>query len=258
MSRLLINADDFGLHPLINEAVLRCLAERRVNSVSVMTNAGFVDYSVLEDVQKSGAFVGVHLAWVRSKWLTADYDIFGWKEFAWKLFSKGAAFQEHLKKEAEAQIRRMSERGIIPDHLDSHQHVHHFPKVWQITEELASRFGIKRVRCCKAAATATAKKGFSGVLLDMMAARCFNPDRHFYAAGLRFTGNYSIDRIASELQACVGRDTELIVHPAMETSELDRLLPDWKFDWKKEYEALMNHRLPEIIAQMGFCLAQRH
>ena len=257
MNHLLINSDDYGLHPLINDAVQRCVDRGIVNSVSVMANADYIDYGVLKYFQLKGNFVGVHLSWLGSKWLTAAYDIFSWKKFAWNLLSGGTQFRNAVRIEAEAQIERFTGNGIIPDHLDSHQHVHHFNEVWQITKELSLHHGIKRMRCCKTVNRELAKEGISGAILNRMARTKFNSDEHYFIAGLKNSGHYSFEEIENELKISAGVNTELIVHPGLETDALDKRFPHWHFDWRKEYDAIMDERLPGVVARNGFSLRKR-
>ncbi len=257
MNKLLVNADDFGMHPLINESVVRLAESGAVNSVSVMTNAAFADYSTLRALQQNGIFVGVHIAWVRSNWLTDCREIFSWRAFAAKLIASGEKFKRDLDAEAKAQIERLLENGIVPDHLDSHQHVHHFPAVWKIMQELSAHYSIRRIRCCKAATSEMQRRNAGGFFLQRLAAHYHHPVEHFYVAGLKYPGNYSFDKIASELTASHGYDTEFITHPAMETETLHQLYPDWRFNWKKEFHALHDERLPELIAACNFYLPKR-
>ena len=39
--------------------------------------------------------------------------------------------------------------GVVPTHIDSHQHVHMRPALYRIFEEEARRFGIERIRFCR-------------------------------------------------------------------------------------------------------------
>ena len=258
MKRLLLNADDYGLHPLINEAVETGVERRALNSVSVMTNAAFADYSVLKNFQRNGVFVGCHLSLVRSAWLTENINIFGWKEFRWRMFIEGKAFLARLKKEAASQIELLLANGILPDHLDSHQHVHHFPSVWNLVDELRSQFNIKRVRCCQAPIAAPRKNGISGWMLHRYAGSVFDLQNHYYTAGLKHAGNYSFEKFETELAAAGNGDVEFILHPAINTAVLEKIYPDWKFDWGVEFQTLMDTRLLHAISKCNFYMPQRN
>ena len=45
-----------------------------------------------------------------------------------------------------AQVERVRAAGIVPSHLDSHQHVHWLPPYWPILRAVARRTGLRRVR----------------------------------------------------------------------------------------------------------------
>jgi len=257
INKLLITADDFGLHPLINEAIVRCVEKGTVNSVSVMANADYSDFNVLKEFQKQNIFVGVHLSWVGCKWLTDNIKIADWKDFSIKLFTGGKNFRDKLKTEAIAQLTLFNENGILPDHIDSHQHVHHFKDVWLLTHELSLQFKINRIRCCKVANKALTKNGVTGFLFNKIASARFNPEKHFYAAGIKHAGKYSFEKITQEMSESSGVSTEFIFHPAMSTSALEKIYPEWQFDWKLEYDALMDNRLSSVITEYNFSLCKR-
>lgn len=257
MHQLLINADDYGLHPLINSAIHACAEKGRVNSISVMTNASSVEYTALRELQNKGVFVGVHLSWVRSGWLTGKHALFGWRAFAEKLLFGGKRFLHDLHTEAEAQINRLADNGIIPDHLDSHQHVHHLPGVWTIAESLAKQYGINRIRCCKTTSASLQRKGVAGKVLHRLSSEKFNSALHFHVAGMRNTGNYSFEKLLAELRETKGSNTEFILHPGSETQTLHELFPDWGYHWKGELDALLDARLPEAISACNFSLPKR-
>ncbi len=72
--------------------------------------------------------------------------------------------------------------------------------------------------------------------------------------GIKHSGNYNIDLLKQELEISSGTDTELIVHPGLNNSQLTQRYGHWHFNWETEYNALMQPMFLQIIHQTGFRL----
>jgi predicted glycoside hydrolase/deacetylase ChbG (UPF0249 family) len=59
---------------------------------------------------------------------------------------RASKIYKQIRTELEAQLMLMLERGFRPTHLDSHQHFHMNPQIFEIVDELAVRHGINTVR----------------------------------------------------------------------------------------------------------------
>ncbi len=255
MAVLLVNADDFGMHGAVNEAIAKCVEFGTVNSLSVITNGAAPDYALLKYLAQKRIYTGIHIAWVCEPWITGNDFFYDWPNILPKFLRAGKKFRLQMQHEAEIQIIRMIENGFTPDHIDSHQHVHHLPGVWELMLELKEKYNIKRIRVAKAKNNSTLRKNIPGLILNTIASGKSTGTLEFYCAGIKHAGNYNLPLFARELQACNGTDTELVVHPGTSNPILNQLYSRWGFNWEKEYHALLSHDFMLHVKENNFTLA---
>jgi chitin disaccharide deacetylase len=249
MGRIIINADDAGLHPSIDAGIQQCISAGVVNSISVITNSPQVNFDLINQWNKT-VLTGVHLSWLGVPWLTRPYFFFSWKEFLSAFIFKGPQFRAQVLEEGREQIKMLQSQGVSVAHLDSHQHVHHFPVLWDYCLLLQREFGIPRIRCAKT------KKGYSktslsGFSLQLMAAAKSAPGS-FICAGIQHAGNYSREQLENEMQAYAGNNVEFVVHPGVNNYALNKHFAHWHFDWEKETRALLALDVKKLAAENGF------
>jgi predicted glycoside hydrolase/deacetylase ChbG (UPF0249 family) len=250
MAELIVNADDFGLHAAVNMAIEKCVEFGSVNSVSVIANGLAPDYALLKQFAEREIFTGAHLTWVGEPWITDSVLIADWRQLARRLFLGGKAFREKMRAEAEAQINCLVDNGVSLDHIDSHQHVHHFPGVWDIALGIKEKYNISRIRTAYVKDTSLARPGIEGFVLNYLAKR----KAVLPCAGIKHAGNYDVNLLVNELNTCAPFNTELIVHPGTDNTALNQLYSSWHFDWEKEYAALLKPEFMKAIAEHGFYL----
>ncbi len=255
MANLLVNSDDFGLHPSVNEAIENCVQFGSVNSISVITNGSAPDYELLRKLYVK-TFIGLHLTWVGEPWLTQKIFIPDWKALLKKVMLGGSRFRNQLLEEAKAQMQELLQNGIVPDHIDSHQHVHHFPFLWDIVLNLQHKNRISRIRVAHVKSPGLMRMGVAGFGLNIRASMIQQP-AGFYAAGIRHAGNYNGKLLSAELRLAAGADTELIVHPGTDNNALDHKYGHWKFDWEREYAILTSNDFTKLISDNGFKLMKK-
>ena len=136
--RVLVCADDFGLHPAVDDAVVELAACRRLSAASCLVDGpSFAGNAA--GLLASGLQCGLHL------------------NFTERLGSEGlflplgrlirACWLRRLDPlEVGGQIRRQLDHyeavmGRAPDYVDGHQHVHQFPQIREaLIRELDSRY----------------------------------------------------------------------------------------------------------------------
>ena len=256
MAKLLVNADDFGLHHSVNEAVSEGVARGVINSVSVMANGRALDCALLQQFQQKDVAVGAHLTWVGEPWLSTGLWLADWQQFLTRLVWNRRAFLQALRIETKLQLQTLLDKGIKLSHIDSHQHIHHLPVVWRMVNQLQADYAISRVRVAYTGRPELGRSGVSAQLLATLASHWFDKNQHVYCAGIRHTGHYTPELLAEELRLCAGLDTELIVHPATSNADLQTLYPEWGFDWAKEHAALSSEVFREAVQHHGFSLSR--
>ena len=59
--KLLLNADDFGLTRSGTDAILDCVDNGPLNSVSILANGASFEYAIAELVKRPGLTAGIHI-----------------------------------------------------------------------------------------------------------------------------------------------------------------------------------------------------
>ncbi|HSU29356.1 MAG TPA: ChbG/HpnK family deacetylase [Chitinophagaceae bacterium] len=152
MSRLIVNADDFGFSTSINKAVIDSLETGIVNSASLMTNTpGFREAAELAKEKGFADRIGVHINLTEGKpvsnfnharYLTEDGS---WNKTAVMDLRRwnNKKIRDDFSEEIIAQIGAMEKSGMRPSHINSHHHVHTFPALFQIFLSICRSRGYK-------------------------------------------------------------------------------------------------------------------
>lgn len=153
-TRLIINADDYGLAPAISQGIRDTIEAGRVTSLSILANFSGLREEVarIKDYEVSR---GLHLNLTEGKPLVRQ----GWPP---GFLNAAGSFKSYLHvgraylsrklpliiiaSEFEAQMTRLHECGAKVDHIDSHQNIHLLPPVAKLVVDLATGYDVKWVR----------------------------------------------------------------------------------------------------------------
>ena len=157
MIALIVNADDLGSNAERDRGIFEAYREGVVTSVSLIAN-GPTFLSAAEHVRQLDVPTGVHLNLAEGyalsgeiKGLTDPHGSFPGKKRLREYLTAGSCDPHALRRELAAQIERVLEHNITPDHVDSHQHCQLFPCLSQIITELTSKYGIRAMRSIRPA-----------------------------------------------------------------------------------------------------------
>jgi len=153
--RLLLNADDLGYTPAINQAIIELFALGRLSSTSLLVNMPY-SRSAVQDLQAHPDLgVGVHLNLTKGSPLllpkqipslvNAMGEFWPTKVFYARVITGQIKIHE-LEAELRAQIEQVLDHGIRPTHLDSHSHWHLLPFLWRLVAKLAESYQIPGLR----------------------------------------------------------------------------------------------------------------
>lgn len=158
MRRLIINADDFGLTPGINRAILTAHLEGVVTSTTLMANAAGFDQAVTTVASAPRLGVGCHVVLLDGSSQLSPSQVHTLLEgrdstafcrnsgaFAWRVVT-GGIDPAQIELEAVAQIRRLQAAGISVTHLDTHKHAHILPQILRPLLRAAQKCGIRKMR----------------------------------------------------------------------------------------------------------------
>jgi hopanoid biosynthesis associated protein HpnK len=154
--RLIVNADDFGGSHSINEAVIRAHEEGILTTASLMVNEPGFDEAVALARKHPRLGVGLHLTLSHGHSALAAKEIPGLVnergEFSNAPTATGLRYfmqrglLEQLRREIEAQFKKIQATGLPLDHVNGHLHFHLHPTVFRILMDGADKFGIRRMR----------------------------------------------------------------------------------------------------------------
>lgn len=226
--RLIVNADDLGRGAAMDRGIFCAWADGIVTSVSILAN-GSTFRDAAGEARRLGMPVGVHLNIAEGHSLSGDIrGLTQYGEFPGKCESRrrlhaGKVNIDDLHREIAAQIERLFDAGLRPDHFDSHQHTLLFPAAAETILAVAGQFGITAARLPLPQEPVTADP--PGPLGDELALyRSLAPDlcHRLHAAGFRtpdgLWGMPALNRLDEEaLRGMLRRlppgTWELMVHP---------------------------------------------
>jgi predicted glycoside hydrolase/deacetylase ChbG (UPF0249 family) len=259
MNTVLVNADDFALHPDIDRGILDCVDAGVVQSLSFSPQGQSLNWSQLTELQARGVRVGLHVTLVGEPWLTDGRVVAGWKDLVKQVAAFGSPGREMrlaVEREVQAQFARCEQNGIAISHIDSHQHVHAFPGIWQPILRAAERLANVRIRVPWCPSLKIIKKNVGGIALQFLASRLkHHVAQYLPIMGLANAGHNTLAIYAREFAAVRNLDVELCVHPGVNTQSLEKKYAEWKFDWTGERDALIDPRFREMLQQRGYQLA---
>jgi chitin disaccharide deacetylase len=135
-TRLIINADDFGLNKGVTDGIAQAHREGVVTSTSMMANQSASEYAAAMLRELPDLSVGVHLTLSQGRpilpaasvptLVDAHGEFYGQSEVIRRL-SRWMFSTSEIEAEFRAQILWLKQRGIALTHADSHHHIHIYP-----------------------------------------------------------------------------------------------------------------------------------
>lgn len=273
MKQLIVNADDFGLHPLINAGIIKGHQEGFITSTSLMPSAPCWQEAVRLAKENPRLGIGVHLTLVGSvpsvlpkeqvSSLLDDDGLFlpDYVAFAKRYYS-GAVKKAELEAELRAQVERALSCGVNITHIDSHQHTHVLPGINSLVLKLSNEYNIIRVRIPKEGYLFTGGFqtgvgrliGRSGLSFcaDMAALRAdslgLRHPQHFY--GMLAGGHLNAQLIANILRQLPEGVSEIMTHPGLDSAALGKAF-SWQYHWREELDAYLDAGNKALLKELG-------
>lgn len=265
--RLVVNADDFGRSPSINEAVLRAHRDGILTTASLMVTGDHCAEAVAAAKRHPNLGVGLHLTLVHGRAALPPDQIPGLVDrhgdfsnnaplAGWRYWSN-PSLKEQIHRELAAQFDRFGATGLTLDHVNGHLHLHLHPVVFDLLVENAAAWGIQRMRLTRDSLPASFRSTrghlayrFSHAVIFGWLSRRAAPQfarlkvRHTERVfGLLADGRVDERCVLQLLPQLPTGDSELYSHPSM-----DR--------FRHEFDALVSPRVKALVAELGLQLVR--
>lgn len=158
MTKLIINADDYGMTESCTKAIIEAFKEKKITSTTICSNGYYFNQAV-ELIFKNGIEnkIGIHLNLTEGEPLTDEIKqdksfcnndgVFDRRLNQYRLLTK---IQKRMVfNELIAQIQRVKSAGVSITHIDSHHHIHTALNITPIVIEVARHFNIEKIRICR-------------------------------------------------------------------------------------------------------------
>jgi predicted glycoside hydrolase/deacetylase ChbG (UPF0249 family) len=283
MTRLIVNADDFGQTPGINRAVLELHKAGLLSSATLMARAAATDQAIEIARATSTLGVGCHVVLTDGKPVLPPAQIASLLDPSTNLFIAslpvflgrmfvGRLRAEEIQAETMAQIQYLQSRGVQVTHLDTHKHTHMFPTVLRPLLRGARACGIHSVRNPFEPAWAVRATASTSLVraAQVSILRCLQPTWRRVLAeegfattsgtlGISGTGALDTAALHRLLDRVPAGTWELVTHPGYNDADLARVQTRLRASRDIEREALPVLREFPALSLIPFSeLIQRH
>jgi predicted glycoside hydrolase/deacetylase ChbG (UPF0249 family) len=254
--QLVVNADDFGFTPDVNEGIVESHRHGILTATTLMANGAAFDDAVRWSREVPTLDIGCHLVLIGGKSLVTGKAL---PESVPQLLAALARREIRPYDELSAQIRKTLDAGVRPTHLDTHKHTHLAPPVLDAVARIGEEFGIRWVRrpfdfpLNSLRGTVPRLKQLTSDALGVMRRRfhqvltkhgCRTTD-HF--AGFQITGRFRAAELVELLGILPDGSTELMCHPGRCGPTLRQARTRLKESREEEMKALTS---PEVRAAL--------
>lgn len=269
--RLIVHADDFGLTEKINEGILRAHQRGILTSASIMACGEAFEHAAVLARSTPALDVGIHLTLIEERPLSPPHEIPSLVGLDGKFHPHAVQFTRRyltgkinlaeVKKELEAQIEKILAAGVLPSHIDSHQHMHMLPGVLRIAAGLGRTYGIHAMRIPN---EFNMLGRFTEVPIGRIAQAlvlsffCHQANGSIetktdYFAGFLCGGKLTKANLRTLLTTLPRQGTcEIMCHPGLEGP--DSRYAHWHYQWLEELNALIDGEIKRLLRELGIQL----
>lgn len=276
MRKLIINADDFGRHLLVNSAVIHGHSSGCITSASLMPSGVAFQDAIDQAANYPNLGIGIHLTLIGEIPVLSpdkvpslvDNEGFLCKEYPQFMsrFFQGRINLREVRAELTAQIDKVINHDVAVTHIDSHQHLHVLPGIIDIVLDIAATYKIKAIRIPAVPIRFTGGYpykfnqfiGRSGLVLLAKLAKAkakrrgFKIPDHFF--GIVAGGCLREKCLLDIVQHLPNGVSEVMVHPG----DNDRVLSadgGWSHHFEEELNAVSSVQVASLIREQNITLA---
>ncbi|MFC3652477.1 hopanoid biosynthesis-associated protein HpnK [Dyella humi] len=252
--RLIVTADDFGLHEAVNEAVERGYRDGVLRAASLMVAAPAVVDAVARAKQNPGLAVGLHLVLADGRAMlppTRIPDLVdGQGMFDSNMVRNGFRFfflphiRRQLADEIRAQFEAFAATGLKLDHVNAHKHFHLHPTILTLMLTIGREYGMRAIRL-------PSEPGMGPWLRPWLALMRWRLDRagvayNDHVFGIRHSGGMDETVMLDILRGLPDGLSEVYLHPASHGHITDSMA---EYRHADELAALLSPRVRQTIAE---------
>jgi chitin disaccharide deacetylase len=246
--QLVVNADDFGFTPDVNQGIVDAHRRGILTATTLMANGEAFEDALRLARQTPSLDIGCHLVLIGGRSLSTGKP---YPLTVGQLLAALARRQIRPYEEMASQVRRIVDVGLHPTHLDTHKHTHLAPPVLDAVARLGQELGIPWVRrpfdfpLGALGGAVPRSERLTRVALGLLRRRfhhvlqkhgCRTTD-HF--AGFQITGRFRTAELVELLAALPEGSTELMCHPGHCGEALRSAPTRLKESREQELEALV-------------------
>ncbi|WP_293375159.1 hopanoid biosynthesis-associated protein HpnK [Nevskia sp.] len=256
MIQLILNADDFGLHASVNEAVEQAHVDGLLTTASLMVGGAAAAQAVETAKRLPTLGVGLHL-------VLADGPAVSAREAIPDLVDAEGRFGDHMVRdgfrffflpkvraqlaiEIRAQFAAFAATGLTLDHVNAHKHFHLHPTVLSLVLAIGREYGLNAVRLPHEPGTAPLLTPW--IALTRRRLRKAGLLHNDAMWGLSSTGTTDETALLAAIDRLPPGLNEIYLHPATRRS-LSPTMADYRHD--DELSALLSPRVRAAIVQRG-------
>lgn len=276
MIQLIINADDFGLHPLVNQGIIKGFTEGCLTSTSLLASGEAFDEAVALAKENAQLGIGIHTAIVGGlKPVSNPKDVSSllvdghfpetYGEVVKRIVSGQIDFNE-LYTELDNQFRKIIDTGLPITHVDGHQHLHVLPEFLPMVISLCKKYKVHAIRLPgEFYPFLNGVHSFKRLIGKIGLSNCAERSRQLTtSAGLWSTTFFwgmmaggQMDQVhMNQILNEVGKSTgshEIMMHPGLDTTELSNHFT-WGYHWQDELATLCSWETKQQILAKGIKL----
>ena len=270
VKKLIVNADDFGIHSAVNKGVCRGFESGILTSTSLMAGGAAFDEAVHLARDLDGIGIGIHLTLVgglptvlppeevpsltwENRRLCTDYVELIKRDM------NGLVLMDDVYREWDAQIQKILDTGLPVTHIDGHQHMHMWNHFFPIALTLAKKYHISCMRVPDEKIffgfTPTPKGLFRFAAKNSLSfmARShrhalkeagIQTNDHFW--GMMYGGHFYEHRMISILHRMGDGVSEIMCHPSADAAAMERTF-HWGYEGEEELKSLTSASVRNVL-----------
>jgi hopanoid biosynthesis associated protein HpnK len=258
--QLVVNADDFGFTPDVNEGIVEAHRHGILTAATLMANGEAFEDAVRLARETPSLDVGCHLVLIGGRSVVNGDPL---PSTVRALLGALALRQIRVYDELRAQVRRIVGAGIQPSHLDTHKHTHLAPPVLEAVARIGEEFSISWIRrpldfplgAARGTVpvlkrlTSDALGFFRGSFHRVLRKHGCRTTDHF--AGFQITGRFRTRELLELIALIPAGTTELMCHPGRCGAALRSAPTRLKQSREEELQALVSPEVREAIDRAG-------